>query len=158
MERSMNIKYLVAAMKYLYPLVSKTVCTQRQRMRAARRKGELANFSEGYYVLVAREHFHQDENFFLRWRGPRRVRKSLNDWVCKVEDLCNEVLETVHRTWLNFHADDLMHTDAIMSHDLSLETGIPVPRLLRLSEQGGHVFVLVHWKGLGESEDTAEPL
>lgn len=62
----MSIKSLLPAMEYLFPLVSETVATQRQRMRTARQKGELAIFPEGDYVLVARAHFQQGEKLCLR--------------------------------------------------------------------------------------------
>lgn len=44
-------------------------------------RGVLANFTEGEYVLVAREGFFAGEKLALRWLEPRRIAKSLNDHV-----------------------------------------------------------------------------
>lgn len=94
----------------------------------------------------------------LRWRGPRRVTKALNDYTFQVEDLRNGVLSIAHGTRLKFYHDPSLDTTAIMSHVLSSETGMPVARLLRLVEEDGQLFVAVWWKGLGKDEDSLEPI
>lgn len=76
----------------------------------------------------------------------------------QVNYLRNGRLQVVHGTRFEFYADDSLNTDAILSHFLPSETGIPVARLLRLFEQDNELFVLVRWKGLEDSEDTLEPL
>lgn len=48
--------------------------------------------------------------------------------------------------------------DEIMSHVLSLETGIPVSRLMELVVQGGKLFVKIRWNGLNPIDDTLENL
>lgn len=96
------------------------------------------------------------ENICLRWRGPRRVTKCLNDYAFQVEDLRNGRLETLHGTYLKLYSDDTLETTAILSHVLVSETCMPVSRLLRLHEEGGEIFVVVRWKGLSASEDIVE--
>lgn len=45
-----------------------------------------------------------------------------------------------------------------MSHLLSSKTGIPVSRLLRITEQSGSLFVTFHCKDLSSTDETVEPL
>lgn len=67
-------------------------------------------------------------------------------------------MPVVHRTCLKYYADDSLDTEAILSHVLASEMGMPVSSLLRLVEEDDQLFVLVRWKKLGDSEDTLEPL
>lgn len=157
-EKCLNMQALVKEMDDLHPVVEESLTKQRERMRNARHRGELANFQEGDFVLVARDDFHKGEKLCLRWRGPRRVIKCLHDYAFQVEDLRNGQLETIHGTRLKFYSDQSLDTTAILSHVLASETGMPVSRLLRLVEEDGKFFVIVRWKGLSASEDTIEPL
>ena len=94
----------------------------------------------------------------LRWRGPRRVIKARSDYVFKVEDLRNGSTEDVHSSRLKFYRDGWLNHKVIFSHVLSSETGMPVARLVRLVDSEDRLKVIVHWKGLPNSEDTEEPL
>lgn len=145
-------------MDELHPLVQNHTQQARHRIRQSRSRGELANFTEGDYVLVPREYFFQGEKLCLLWRRPRRVLKALNDYIYLVEDLRTGDFDDVHGTLLKFYSDDGLDEKEIMSHVLSSETGMPLSRLLRLVEQDGDLFVLVRWKGLSSSDDTPEPL
>lgn len=53
-------------MEDLRPMIQSHVMTERGKSRNAREKGELANFSEGDYVLDAREYFYDGEKLYLR--------------------------------------------------------------------------------------------
>ena len=123
-----------------------------------RQRGDLPNFTEGDYVLVAREDFFAGEKLAVRWRGPRRIIKALNDYVFQVEDLRNGGLEDVHGTRLKFYRDGSLNQEVILSHVLSSETGMPVARLLRLEDTEDGLHVVVRWKGLPDTEDTLEPI
>lgn len=158
LERAMNVSTLVTAMDALHPVVDASLHVHRNRARNTRSKGQLANFSEGDYVLVAREQFFEGEKLCLRWRGPRRVVKALNDYVFKVEDLRNGDHEDIHGTRLKFYTDSSLDEKVILSHVLSSETGMPVSRLLKLVDHNGDLHVLVRWKGLSKDDDTLEPL
>lgn len=158
-ERLINVQALKDRVAELHPLVAESVRKNRQRSREAASAGTLPNFSEGDYVLVAREEFSAGEKLCLRWRGPRRVVKAQNDYVFQVEDLRNGAVEDIHGTRLKFYRDADLDTRAIMSHVLSSETGMPVARLMRLEETDDRTLkVVVRWKGLPHSEDTLEPL
>lgn len=146
-------------MEQLHPMIDTHVAAERDRSRKAREKGDLANFVEGDYVLVAREEFHEGEKLCLRWRGPRRVTKAMNDYVFQVEYLRNDIVEEVHGTRLKFYSDSSLDEKAVLSHVLSSETGMPVSRLLRLQEDdNGRLHVVVRWKGFSSSDDTFEPI
>lgn len=58
-------------------------------MLYAGNRGELANFTDGYFFLVARETFHNAEKLFLRLIALRRFLKPVNDHLYVVEDLLN---------------------------------------------------------------------
>lgn len=157
-ERSLNVTKLAQLMDSLHPIVQSNVAQERERMRGTKSKGSAANFTTGDFVLVAREEFYDGEKLCLRWRGPRRVVKAISDYIYRVEDLRNGLQEDVHSTRLKFYSDESLDQEAILSHVLSSETGMPISRLLRLDEQDGKIFVAVRWKGLQKSDDTLEPI
>ena len=130
LESSLNVDQLVQFMEELHPRVFEHTQASRDRMRQTRARGQLANFMEGDYVLVAREDFHEGEKLCLRWRVPRRVIKALSDYVYRVEDLRTGNYDDVHASRLKFNHDADLDAAAIMSHVLSSETGMPVARLL----------------------------
>lgn len=157
-ERALNISNLLTAVAELHPTVQDTVQENRKRKRESMSKGRLPNFTEGDYVLVARNDFHAGEKLALRWRGPRRIVKALSDYVFQVEDLRNGMVEDCHGSRLKFYSDRSLNSAAILSHVLSSETGMPVARLMQLVDSPDGLKVQVRWKGLPNSEDTMEPL
>lgn len=153
-----NIKDLQERAAELHPIISHTLKENRRRHRQASEKGQLCNFAEGDFVLVAREDFTTGEKLCLRWRGPRRVTKALNDFVYEVEDMRNGKLQEVHGSRMKFYSDSSLDTVAIMSHVLSSETGMQVARLMRLVESPNGIQVQVRWSGLSPEEDTLEDI
>lgn len=65
-------------------------------------KGALPNVQEGEIVLIARENFSAVEKLFLRWRGLKRVFKSLEYFVFQVKDLRNGALKIYTVPVLNY--------------------------------------------------------
>ena len=157
-ERMTNIDNLRKKMDELHPIIDEAVINSRSRQREKMSKGQLPNFSEGDFVLVPREDFAAGEKLSLRWRGPRRIVSCNSEYVFDVEDLRNGNVESVHGTRLKFYADSSLDTDAILSHAVSSETGMAVQRLMELIDDTDGLKVRVRWKGLGESEDSLEPL
>lgn len=133
-----------------------------QRNRGFIRKkvseGDLPNFIESDFVPVARSDFNAGEKLCLRWRGPVRISRALNDLVYQVQDLRNGCFENAHISRLKFFSDSNLDTEAIMSHVLSSKTRIPVSRLMKLVRDGSLLKVLVHWGGLPASEDNLESI
>jgi len=156
-DRALNIAALHREVGELHPMVQQTVRTNRARHRDSASRGKLANFEEGDYVLVAREDFHAGEKLALRWRGPRRIIKTLSDYVYQVEDLRNGQVEDIHACRLKYYRDNSLDQVAIMPHVLQSETGMPVARLMRLVDDPDGLKVQVRWRGLPTSEDTLEP-
>ncbi len=146
MERSLNIWAAKEILENLHPLVEDALEENRKRGRLCASKGIPANFTEGDFVLVAREDMSAGEKLALRWRGPRRVLKALSDHVFLVEDLRNGAVEEVHACRLKFYSDPSLNTRAIMSHVLASETGMPVARLMGLVEDEGVLKVRVRWR------------
>ena len=157
-QRAVNVEALQKACAELHPLVQDTLQKNRESSRHNASKGKLANFTEGDFVLVAREEFHAGEKLALRWRGPRRIIKPLSDYVFQVEDLRNGLVEDIHGSRLKYYHDRSLDTEAILSHVISSETGMPVARLMKLVDTPDGLKVQVRWKGLSISEDTLEPL
>ena len=157
-ERLLTVQSLKNRISELHPVVQDALHKNRKRSRDAASRGKLPNFLEGDYVLVAREDFFAGEKLCLRWRGPRRIIKAINDWVYQVEDLRNGDIEEAHACRLKFYRDRSLNAQVIMSHVLSSETWMPVTRLMKLIEEPNGLMVQVCWKGLPASEDTLEPL
>ena len=157
-ERVANVRKLQEKLAELHPVVQNYLQDYRKKSREAVKRGALPKFTEGDFVLVARSDFHAGEKLALRWRGPRRIIKALNDHVYQVEDLRNGIIEEAHVSSLKFYKDSSLDKEAIMPHVLSSETGMPVSRLLRLLDTEDGIKVLVRWKGLPDTEDSAEPL
>lgn len=108
--------------------------------------------------MVARDDFSASEKLSLRWRGPLRVVRLINDYVYAVEDMRNEDIGDVHVSRLKFYHDSSLDTKAILSHLISSETGMVVQRLMSLVDYEDELKVCVRWKGLSPSEDTEEPV
>lgn len=157
-ERALNVDMLCDLVGQLRPIIQDAVQKNRQQGRDVASKGSLPNFTKGDYVLVAREDFHAGEKLCLRWRGPRRVLKPVNDFVYLVEDLRDGTTSEVHITRLKFYHDASLDTNAIMSHIVSSETGMVVHRLMELVQTNDGIHVRIRWRGLPDSEDTLEPV
>lgn len=82
--------------------------------------------------MVAREEFHTGEKLALRWRGPRRVVNALLNYVFQVEDLRNGLTEEIHGSRLKYYQDRSLDNEAIISHVIASEIGMPVARLIKL--------------------------
>jgi len=98
---------------------------------------------DGDYFLLAREEFFKGEKLALRWRSPRIIVKALSDYVFQVEDLRNEQTEEAHRSRLKFYRDSELDAKVIIPHVLSSEKGMPVARLMKLTEEPDGLNVVV---------------
>lgn len=84
-QQHFDIKSLQERMDSLHPIVENNLLSNRARARAVAKHGVLTYFTEADFVLVAREEFHKGEKLCLRWRGPRRVTKAVNDFEFKLK-------------------------------------------------------------------------
>lgn len=80
----MNIAALRSKIAQIDSVVQDHFKTNRKRIRNSRSRGSLPNFSEGDFVLVARDYSTAGEKLSLCWRGPRSVIWSVNDHVYQV--------------------------------------------------------------------------
>ena len=142
-ERMLNVSLLKRRVSELHPMFGMELEANRRRKRQAASRGELPNFTEGDFVLVAREDFFADEKLALRWRGPRRVIKALSEYVFQVEDLRNGSTEDVHGSRLKFYRDFLLTSEVTFSNVLSSETVMPVGRLMRPADTEDGLKVIV---------------
>lgn len=79
-------------------------------------KGRLSGFTEGDFVLIAKDKFHKGEKLCLRWRGPRRIVKSFNNFVYRVKDLRNGFLDDFIVSRLKLYYDAGLEKNEILSH------------------------------------------
>lgn len=156
--RALKVEELCKLVGNLHPVVQEALQTNRSKGRKSPSKGSLPNFTEGDFVLVAREDFHTGEKLCLRWRGPRRVVKPDNNYVHLIEDLRNGSVDEVHVTRLKFYHDASLDTDAIISHVTTSETGMILHCLQERVDTDKGIKVRIRWRGLPDSEDTLEPL
>lgn len=153
-----NLTSVKERLAELHQMIENTLERNRSRSREAASTGILPNFSEGDYVLVAKDDFSRGQKLSLRWRGPRRIVSAKSDYVYHVEDLRTGLTEDIHIGRLKFYSDDSLDTTAIMSHNISSETGMTAARLMGTEESPDGLLVHVRWKGLPHSEDTFEPI
>lgn len=123
-----------------------------------RRRRELSNFSSGDFDLVANNDFSAGKKLPLRWRGTRRVVRSINDYVRTVKDMRNDDIDDILLSRLKFYHDYSFDSEAILSRVISSETGMVVQRLMALDDCKGGLKAHVPWKGPSPSEDTEGPV
>ena len=111
---TINVNELSNRTSELYPVVHVALQENRSQFRNATSKGILPNFTEGDFVLVARDNFTAGENLSLRWNGPRRVVKVLSNYAFEVENLRNGTCEIVHGTRIKFYHDSSLDTEAVI--------------------------------------------
>lgn len=70
-------------MDQLHPMIQSQLQQKRAQSGSVRSRDELSNFTEGDYVLVAREDIFDNEKYCLRWRDPNCIIKALNYYVFK---------------------------------------------------------------------------
>lgn len=87
LERTANVDALRKLVGELQTMIYDTFQTKHDQKRAAMSKGKLPNFTEGDFVLAVHEEFHAGEKLCLRWRGPRRIIKTMKGCVYHVENL-----------------------------------------------------------------------
>lgn len=86
-KRLINADALKVKVSELHPVVQDSLQLSRELSRQAASRGELPNFCDGNFVLVAPKDFHAGEKLLLRWRGPRKIVKEINEFVFQVKDL-----------------------------------------------------------------------
>lgn len=158
MESTANVQERIRLIAELHTHVHSTLLRQRKQAREAASRGEFPKFSHGDYVLVARSDFHAGGKLCLRWRGPRRITKPLNDYIFEVKDLRNRRLDEIYVSRLKLYRDSQMDAIAIMSHLLQSETGMVLSRLLGLEDGLDGLQVCVRWRELDSLEDSLEPI
>lgn len=137
LKSTLNVSELVKMMKKLSQIIHQRTQKERAHIRLSKGKVELANFSKGDSVLVAKEDFFDVEKLFLRWCGPQRIIKALSDYVFRVEDLRIANFDDIHGTSFKIYNDDDLDENTIFSPVLSSETGMTLARRSRLVNQVG---------------------
>lgn len=157
-ERAINTDVLIARRDELHQVIASVLFNKREYNRKNAGCGDLYNFTEGDFLLVARSDFGTGENLPIRWHGPPHVFKATNDFECQVEDLRTGSIEKELATRLKLYRDGALDTAADMSHVLQSETGMALARIIGLEEITNGLQVHVRWKGMSKEEESLEPL
>lgn len=157
-ESSKNVEELIKICADLHLRLRCSLAMNQKQGRKAGSRGQLPNFVEDDYVLMARSDFHAGELLCHRWGWPRRVKKVLSDNVFHVKDLRNGHLDNIHASRLKLFGDGETEEVAIMSHVLQSETGMAVSCLLGLKTTSHGLFFRVRCKSLDHSEDFLKPI
>lgn len=104
-KRVLNCEQLCRMVANIRPVVRNALLDNLEHQRNQAAKGHPPNFTEGDFVLIAREDFAAGEKLLLHWRGPKRVLGSVNDYIYQVENLHNEAVEDVLSPPLKFFHD-----------------------------------------------------
>lgn len=152
-ERWMNIYAIIDSMDNVRSEFQMNLEEYRETKRNSVSRGTLPTFEIVDYVLLARSDFHTGEKLALGWRGLRRVVGTVSDSIYAVEDLRNAGKEDVPIKRLKFSSNQDLDEEAVMTHVLSSETGLPVHHLMQLQKDPDGLKVIVLWKGLPDSED-----
>ncbi|POM64854.1 LOW QUALITY PROTEIN: Hypothetical protein PHPALM_19574 [Phytophthora palmivora] len=134
---------------------------QARDRRAAKRGVDMANYEIGDFVLVAQV-IGRANKLVVHWRGPRRVVRTLNDYVFEVQDLSAPFkVSTHHASRFRFYAEagrDV--TEDLVAQAMHGDGGHLVSKLLqRRLEQGSHIWeILVEWVGLDRGVMGTTPI
>lgn len=118
--------------------------------------GKLVKFEVADLVLVDRKDFYANGEVSLRWKDPRRVVKSINDYVYQIEVMTDGIIQEAHAMMLKFYRDAFLNHETIMSHIDTVETRNLVHYLVQFVDDHDDVNVQVLWCGLLHSKDTLE--
>lgn len=88
-ERPLNIQSVQYVVTYLHPTVHTALQSNRESSCEATEREMLAKFSNSDYFLFARDDLNAGGKLCLRWRGPRRFVRPVNDFVYLIEELRN---------------------------------------------------------------------
>lgn len=131
------------------------------RVRQKNKQGvKMAHFSVGDFVLAASA-VKGGSKLALKWRGPKRVVRSLNDYTFEVQDLVAPYAVSVrHASRLKFYRDSSRElTEDLVAHVLHGEGGHLVDKFLdcRKNSTSRQWEILVQWIGLDPEEASWEP-
>lgn len=123
---------------------------QRSRERSPKSlsTGKLPSVTEGDCGLVDRTKLSPCKKLSLRWRGPRRILKTIYDYLYLVENLRTGEPSEVHTSTLKLYRGPELDSKAIMSHVLQSKTDITNGRVINLVEEPDGLKMLARWKGL----------
>eukprot|EP00644_Phytophthora_capsici_P009199 jgi/Phyca11/102126/e_gw1.6.950.1 len=145
----------------------KVVEDQRLKQRLLDKKRardeNLVNFTEGDYVLRFRVDKQSDNKLLVTWVGPYRIlRADAHSFL--VEHLITGDKLDVHACRLKFYADASLDVTEVLLEHISAQGILLSVEKLKSHRWNDMIFtindyeVLVRWKGLGQIEDSYEPL
>lgn len=158
-KQLLRVRELQDSLDQIHRNLSLSVSTAREKRVAshnARTHVRACNFDVGDFVLCGKLNRHIGSKLSLRWYGPRRITKTLSDFLFEVEDLRTMDKSIIHGTRLKFFRNSSYTVTEELINQLSFQDGelCAIEKFLDLRERRGRVEVRVQWKGF-EDEDPA---
>ena len=145
------------------PTAERQMAAAERRLRAAKRKGAEkrglrvhAGFKVGDFVLCART---DPGKLSMRWAGPMRVTRVIDNWTFEVEDLVHGRRAVRHAQMLKPYSDKELEVTAQLREQLQHDDGtsFKVQEIISWRLQQRRVELLVRWVGFDEATDSWQP-
>ena len=111
-EQILNIKSMTAAVDSMHSRVAKARTRKREESIRSHNKHtniQQVNFEVGEFVLVGNVLSESGSKLNVKWKGPYRVVRIMNEFVSVVEDLVNGKEMEVHNSRLKFYSDSKLN-------------------------------------------------
>ncbi|GMF60896.1 unnamed protein product [Phytophthora fragariaefolia] len=161
--RGANFEKVRKSLEDLHKRLSTAKQTARSndRTKSTKRGAKMAQFAIADYVLYANVWNHRRSKLRVKWCGPARVVDTSSNWVFTIENLLTGESREEHASRLKFYADsDLGVTEDLLAHVAHNSEGHVVEELreARYDKTAKTHQLLVKWRGLGELENSWEPV
>lgn len=107
-------------------------------------------------MLVAKDDFTAGEKLSLRWNGPRRNIRAINDYMYQLDDLRNGLVGEVLGSFFKIFYDSSQNEEAVMPDVRRSEIGMVVQRRMGFLDTKNGLMVHVRWRGLPDSGDIVK--
>ena len=164
-EQILNIKSMAAAVDSMHSRVAKARTRKREESIRAHNKRtniQQVQFEVGEFVLVGNVLSQSGSKLNVKWKGPYRVVRIMNEFVSIVEGLVNGKEMEVNNSRLKFYSDsELNITEELLktiSHYEPHYETITKMLGLRFNSETGNCEVQCRWRNFSHEEPTLEPI
>lgn len=102
-ERALKIFTLKRRITDIHFVMQLVLSNNHHHERTTISRGELLNFTDADFILVAHDDFHAGERLCLRWHDLCLVIMANNRYESQIKDVCNRKNQEFHVTRLNFY-------------------------------------------------------
>jgi len=135
---------------------------QDRNTRYYNKKAVITNFVIGDFVLHANTYRRHTVKILVKWKGPYRVIKCVNNWVYVIEEIHSDPLSrlsfTVHSTRMKFYSDHLLDLDDYIMDSIAIQdaSDLKIDFIVSHSynEDESTFYLEVKWLGFDNTENT----